>query len=303
MKTLFICHSVGDTHTAIKVAKELLKKVQNEAFFLAIHPNAQKCLTHSLATFNQERIHITGLGELFESSIQEIADVQLNAKIIHYVEDHHIQNALVGTPSHNTETRFFDITKSLTSYFSNQHVFVYNDYLFEDTTHAYWTILNKESSWEKQLHWLVPFPGTHQKVTEQNSALTLSDVSHPIIDEAFTRETIETEAVHPALASNENYAFIYISGSKNPDQDIEFLTALFQGLSPYPAFHFKIPRPNSGPHACAEIDEKTFSQDDVTNTPKLPGVRSSLNSKAAEITSVCFADLPEKPTYVHNKVM
>lgn len=33
MKTLFVCHSVGDTNAAIEVAKELLKNVQNEVFF------------------------------------------------------------------------------------------------------------------------------------------------------------------------------------------------------------------------------------------------------------------------------
>lgn len=257
---------------------------------------------------DQARIQITSIDELFESSIQGISDSQLNKQVVHYVADHQIQNALVGTPSQNTETRSFDIAKTLTTYFSNQHVFIYNDYLFEEKAHAYWTILNKDfSSWQKQTHWLVPLPTVHQKITEKNSELTVSEVGHPIIDEAFTREPIDAEKVRQALEINEHYAFVYISGSKDPDQDIEFLTALFQGLSAYhtfaPAFnfalrlgihpglsdkqnylkevctlieqfpalsaHIKILVPNKSDYSLTEVDEGKFSQKYVTNIPKL----------------------------------
>lgn len=328
MKTLFVCHSVGDTNAAIEVAKELLKNVQNEVFFLAIHPIAQKRLADSLALLDQERIHITSIDELFESSIQEISDSQLNKQVIQYVDNHQIQNALVGTPSQTTETRSFDIAQTLTTYFSNQHVFIYNDYLFEEKAHAYWTILNKDSSWQKQIHWLVPLPTVHQKITEKNSELTVSEVGHPIIDEAFTRETIDAEAVRQALDINQHYAFVYISGSKDPDQDIEFLTALFQGLSAYPSFnfalrlgihpglsdkqaylhrvctlieqfpalstHIKILIPNNGNHSLTEIDEGIFSQNYVTNIPKHSDkVLSSeqITAAADGVASVCPATL------------
>jgi hypothetical protein len=329
MKTLFVCHSVGDTNAAIEVAKELLKNVQNEVFFLAIHPTAEKRLTASMAALDQERVHITSMDELFETSTQAISNSQLNKQVIQYVDAHHIQNALVGTPSQNTETRSFDIAQTLTTYFSNQHVFIYNDYLFEEKAHAYWAILNKDSSsWQKQIHWLVPLPTVHEKITTKNSELTVSNVGHPIIDEALTRETIDTEAVRQALDINDHYSFVYISGSKDPDQDIEFLTALFQGLSTYSSSnialrlgmhpglsdkqtylhqvcalidkfptlsaHIKILVPKNDGRTLTEFDEQTLSHHSITDIPKLADqcLSSEQITAAAEgIASVCPATL------------
>lgn len=236
MNSLFLCHSEGDSNALFTTAEALLKKSkEHNVFFLIIGNRAKEkweglpvdsmlknlAITEVIPESLMQKSETSSLNEEDFASIKIILD--------RFIKKHKIANGLVGTPSQNKSGLAFQIAEELTQHFNNKHVFVYNDYLFEEKAHCYWQVINKKG-WGEKINCLVPLFATKEKVNTLNSSLEVNVVGHPSIDAALTEMPRNKGFVREELGINESGSLLFISGSKDLSEDRELLETLFQTL-------------------------------------------------------------------------
>lgn len=236
MNSLFVCHSEGDSNALFTTAEALLKKSkEHNVFFLIIGNRAKEkwkglpvdsilrnlAITEAIPESLIKRSETSHLSEKDFDTIKIILDG--------FIKEHKIINGLVGIPSQNKSGLAFQIAEELTQHFNNKHVFVYNNYLFEEKTHCYWQVINKKV-WGEKISCFVPLVVAKEKVNTINPSLEANVVGHPSIDATLTEMPSNKVFVREELGINESEAILFISSSKNFPEDRELLETLFQTL-------------------------------------------------------------------------
>jgi hypothetical protein len=236
MNSLFVCHSTGDSNALIATAKELIKKnSRHQIVFFIIGKAAIKQIEQlKEASFLNLNVKANFVFHIIEDSLiakSESAALTENdfesikTDLIQLIKKYEITNALVGTPSLNHASLPFQMAEYLTNHFKEDHLLIYNDYLFKEKAHGYWNMLDQD--WAREITHLVPLPTAKNAITKINPFLRAEIVGHPAIDISLSEAPVNKKEIREALAVDEKQALIFISGSKNFSQDKDLLTSLF----------------------------------------------------------------------------
>lgn len=271
MSILFISHSVGDSNALIATANASLKKNPSlKIIVLAIGKSASKQWDSELlnnpalkSSLSLEKIPETLLNKAETSPLDQTEFESFKTLLDLLLEEKKIEKALIGTPSQNKAGLAFQIAKYLTQKLDNP-IFIYNDYLFKEPEHCFYDLFkantdNKE--WVNKVEFLVTLPAANEEIKKHDSNAQVNLVGHPSIDSALlsssSKESFEKTRIRASLEVKEEDCFLFISGSKNLEEDKFLLASLFNYLKKDPISNVKI---GLGLHPGNDNPEKYISE-------------------------------------------
>lgn len=238
VSTLFVCHSAGDNQVILETARKLLPKTKEAIYFLTVGKTAEssfKKLSEKDDSIKKNTYHLSEILQLNETDALTIDNDALSPKQLEQIQIFlnrlNITKALIGTPSQIKAAAPFQIAE----YLANQLKvgLVYNDYLYKENAHLYWQILAEEKQWQTKYQWLLPLKTAKEELRKINTTVKSEIVGHPSIDTVInqTESNPNKEKILNSLQVSEKQTLLFISGTKNFEEDKALLNELLHTIS------------------------------------------------------------------------
>lgn len=247
MSILFVCHSMGDTQSLTATARKIVVKTDEKILFLIIG-QAAKTIFEKLPADDllkqSKSVEVVYLSKIFNEEVMrslenkgldETERLKLKTE---FLEKHNISKALIGTPSQLNAYIPFQIAEDIAKHIDPNCGFIFNDYFFKETKHAYWQTLeqksDQEKDWRNRFTWLAPLSKAKEKIIHANSSVSVQVVGHPAIDTAAEQKPQPAEKIAADLKNfqiTESQSLLFVSGTKDINDDQALLDELLKTLA------------------------------------------------------------------------
>lgn len=241
MTLLFVSHSAGDTDALIDTYRTMDHQSQQNAFFLALGAVARDKLTQANIDF-ESLDDILGAGSVHSYENKPLTENDLET-VNQHLKKKQVQKALIGTPSKQQAGAPFQIAEKLANQL--EYGAIYNDYLFFDPDHEFFKQLSKQKPWQKRYEWLAPVNSARDRFKAHHPAIKAEVAGHRALDPVLRPSAITQEHCsdkRQQLTSNTDDTLIFISGTKDVEQDAALLNAMLEALNTknYPSIQVRV---------------------------------------------------------------
>lgn len=236
---------MGDTNVLLETARKMVANATEEILFLSVGQAAKAALEKLPAEDvlrKSKAVRIVSLADILGDDVMKLLENKaLDASQLlkvkkDFLERNKISKTLIGTPSQLNALAPFQIAEVVSALLNQQQGFIFNDYFYKEPAHAYWKELERKVSandWRQHFTWLVPLPATKEKIIAVNQSVTVDVVGHPAIDAAMDQKPLPVETINAyrkSLAIDDKQSFIFISGTKDLNDDKALLEELLKAL-------------------------------------------------------------------------
>jgi hypothetical protein len=246
MPTLFVCHDTGNTEVLLRTADNMLmENPRQEIIFLLVGEASQKIFADPKNATHKDRIILLS-DWLQQPDLKGLNNRSLDAQEARTVYDELSKlkpsRAITTCSCWLTARVPFQISGMLTSMLQTEENFLYCGDFFEDIAdNPYWVLL--ESEWITDISILLALAQQQINSLKINSSLHIEVVGSTAIDDVLVPSQIPIQLRQDRLAMldvNEQQPLLFISGSKNIEDDLKLLEALAESLAANPAAAVRI---------------------------------------------------------------
>jgi hypothetical protein len=262
MTILFICHDTGNTNVLLNTADAMLaENPEQKITFLLVGEAAQKIFAEPKNAAHASRIILLS-NWLLQPDLKDLNNRSLNTlealTVYTKLRNLKLSRAIITCSCRQTARVPFQISELLTYLLQREQNFLYCGDFFEDlANNPYWILL--ETKWIKDVSILLALAQQQENSLKKNPALHIEVVGSTALDTildakpdlsqhqetpaAFLGAILNAESRKETLATlgiNTLQQLLFISGSKNLDDDLKLLGSLTASLAAYPAAGVRI---------------------------------------------------------------
>jgi hypothetical protein len=229
MTTLFVCHSAGDTDALLTTYNHMSQDDKDQVSFLAMGNVAYNKLYQKGLAFHYLHDQID-TDTASDTEIMELTQEQVAELLQNLDPDQTIDQALIGTPSNPQARSSWQVAKTLSSQL--KYGAVYNDYLFLDPQHVFFDELKSQNQWLHNYTWFAPVAKAKRQFEQANGSLSIKTAGHWALEDVLNTPTQANShnQTRQALHVSCEQGLLFISGTKNIEQDRQLMEALLQTL-------------------------------------------------------------------------